>query len=224
MMKRIGMILPVIVLAAMMLTVGCDTNSSNTPSIEKIDVAPTPEPPETKPVVIKTTKISRPVVVIETSMGTITAELWADSAPVTVKNFLDYAKAKHFDGLVFHRVIQGFMIQGGGFDAKMRQKETRDQIPNEATIDKKNDRGTLAMARTSIVDSASSQFFINLKDNDALNHRARTTRDFGYCAFGKVIDGMDVVDKIATVPVADRGGHQSVPITPVIIKSVRLAK
>jgi cyclophilin family peptidyl-prolyl cis-trans isomerase len=154
-------------------------------------------------------------------MGVIKAELWSDTAPITVKNFLAYADGKHYDGLIFHRVIQGFMIQGGGLDPAMKEKATRAPIKNEASVDKKNDRGTLAMARTGVVDSATSQFFINLVDNKFLDHRDKTPRGFGYCAFGKVTEGMDVVDKIAAVAVANAGGHQNVPTTPVLIKSIR---
>ena len=205
-MKRIGTIWSAVVLAAMMFTAGCEKTS------------PKPQP------VIETSTSSRPVVIIETSMGVIKAELWADTAPLTVKNFLDYADAKHFDGLIFHRVMKGFMIQGGGFDPAMKEKATRDQIRNEAGIDKKNDRGTLAMARTPVVDSATSQFFINLADNEFLNHRDKTPRGFGYCAFGKVIEGMDVVDKIGAVSVGNAAGHENVPTTPVLIKSIRRGK
>jgi len=188
-------------LAAIVFAFGC----------EKAAPQPDPEP-------------SRPVVTIDTSMGVIRAELWSDRAPITVKNFLDYVEAKHFDGLIFHRVMRGFMIQGGGFDPTMTERPTRAEIKNEASPDKKNDRGTLAMARTGVVDSATAQFYINLVDNDGLNQRDTTPLGFGYCAFGKVISGMDVVDRIATVPVGFAAGHQNVPIMPVLIKSVRLAE
>ena len=164
------------------------------------------------------------VVVIETTMGTIKAELWADKAPITVKNFLTYVDEKFYDGLIFHRVIKGFMIQGGGFDATMNQKATHEQIKNEATADKKNDRGTLAMARTAVVDSATAQFFINHKDNAFLDHQNETQSGFGYCAFGKVIEGMDVVDKIAAVPTGRQGGFEDVPTNQVQIKSIRRAE
>jgi cyclophilin family peptidyl-prolyl cis-trans isomerase len=220
-MKRIGTICAVGVLATLVLLGGCDMTSQPEPSIEKIDIGAEPAP---KPVAPVTQVRSRPVVVIETSMGKIKVELWDDSAPVTVKNFLGYVDDKHFDGLIFHRVMQGFMIQGGGFDQTMNEKKTREPIPNEATADKKNVRGTLAMARTQVVDSATSQFFINLVNNGMLNHTARTSRGFGYCAFGKVIEGMDVVDKIAAVSVGNAGGHQNVPSTPVIINSIRRMK
>ena len=170
------------------------------------------------------TKAKNPVVVIETSMGTIKAELWLDKAPITVKNFLRYVDEKHYDNMIFHRVMKGFMVQGGGFDVMMRQKPTHADIRNEATGDKENLRGTLAMARRDEVHSASSQFFINHADNAFLDHRDETMRGFGYCAFGKVIDGLDVVDKIAAVAVATVSGHKNVPVEPVLIKSIRRAK
>ena len=162
-----------------------------------------------------------PVVVMETSMGSIVIELWEDRAPVTVENFLRYTDNDFFSGLVFHRVIPGFMIQGGGMDEDLVQKSTYDPIVNEARSDVGNDRGTIAMARTGVVDSATSQFFINLTDNDFLNHANETPQGFGYAVFGAVIEGMDVVDAIAAVETAPgRGGHQNVPVEPVIINSV----
>ena len=161
------------------------------------------------------------IVVIETSLGTIKAELWADKAPVTVKNFLTYADEKFYDGLIFHRVKPGFMIQGGGFDASMTQKATGGQIKNEARSDVGNVRGTLAMARTGVVDSATAQFFINLVDNAFLNHKDNSAAGFGYCVFGKVTEGMDVADKIAKVRTRSAGPHDDVPVEPVKIISVR---
>jgi cyclophilin family peptidyl-prolyl cis-trans isomerase len=161
---------------------------------------------------------------IETSMGTITVELDDAKAPITVKNFIDYAQAGHYDGTIFHRVIDGFMIQGGGFTKDMNQKETRAPIKNEAANGLKNARGTLAMARTMIVDSATSQFFINLVDNDFLNYRGPDPRMFGYAVFGKVTDGMDVVDKIAKVKTGFAGPHQNVPEEPVVIRKVHLVE
>jgi len=160
-------------------------------------------------------------VTIETSMGTVRAELWGDRAPATVANFLRYVDDGFYDGLIFHRVIEGFMVQGGGFTPDMEQKATGPQIKNEAAADKANDRGTLAMARTSVVDSATAQFFINLADNDFLNHRDETEQGFGYCAFGQVIDGLDVVDKIAAVKTGTRGPFADVPAEPVEIISIR---
>ena len=159
---------------------------------------------------------------IETSMGSITLELDDAKAPVTVANFLDYAKAGHYDGTIFHRVIDGFMIQGGGFTKAMDQKPTKAPIKNEAANGLTNKRGTIAMARTMVVDSATSQFFINLVDNDFLNFRAPTPQFFGYAVFGKVTDGMDVVDKIAKVKTGNSGMHQNVPEEPVVIKKVHV--
>ena len=159
---------------------------------------------------------------IETSMGSITLELDDAKAPVTVANFLDYAKEGHYDGTIFHRVIDGFMIQGGGFTKAMDQKPTKDPIKNEAANGLLNKRGTIAMARTMVVDSATSQFFINLVDNDFLNFRAPTPQFFGYAVFGKVTDGMDVVDKIAKVKTGNSGMHQNVPEEPVVIKKVHV--
>lgn len=161
-----------------------------------------------------------PVVVLETNKGVIKIELWADRAPISAENFLRYTDNGFFDGLVFHRVIPGFMVQGGGFSPDMVQKSTYDAIKNEATAALMNNRGTLAMARTNVVDSATSQFFINLVDNAFLNHTDETPRGFGYAVFGEVIEGMDVVDAIAEVETGPgRGGHQNVPTEPVIITS-----
>lgn len=162
-------------------------------------------------------------VTIETSMGSVTLELNEEKAPVTVANFLSYVKSGHYDGTIFHRVIDGFMIQGGGFTKAMDQKPTQKPIKNEAANGLKNERGTIAMARTMVVDSATSQFFINLVDNSFLDYRGPDPRMFGYAVFGKVTDGMDVVDKIAKVKTGFAGPHQNVPEEPVIIKKVHLA-
>ena len=153
-------------------------------------------------------------------MGTITLELDDDKAPLTVANFAEYAAAGHYDGTIFHRVIDGFMIQGGGFTKEMNQKPTRAPIRNEAANGLGNRRGTIAMARTSVVDSATSQFFINLVDNDFLDHRDPTPQGFGYAVFGAVTDGMDVVDAIAKVSTGFAGPHQNVPEKPVVIRKV----
>jgi len=169
-------------------------------------------------------KKKNPVVVLDTSMGSIKVELYADKAPVTVKNFLEYVNSGHYDGTVFHRVIPNFMIQGGGMTADLKEKKSRAPIKNEAGNGLKNERGTLAMARTSVVDSATAQFFINVKDNDFLNHRDETSQGFGYAVFGKVIEGMDVVDKIKAVPTGSRSGHQDVPLEAVVIKSAKEVK
>lgn len=163
---------------------------------------------------------TNPVVVMETSMGTVKIELWADKAPITVENFLRYTDSKFYDGLIFHRVIPGFMIQGGGYNAELMEQPTSDPIKNEATAELTNRRGTLAMARTQVVDSASSQFFINLVDNNYLNHTDETARGFGYAVFAEVIEGMDVVDLIAAVPTGSQRGQQDVPVDPVIITSI----
>jgi cyclophilin family peptidyl-prolyl cis-trans isomerase len=164
-----------------------------------------------------------PVVVMETSMGTIKIELFQDKAPVTVKNFLSYVDDEFYDGLTFHRVIPNFMVQGGGFKPGLKEKKTKDPIENESSNGLKNERGTLAMARTSEPNSATAQFYINLKDNDFLDKE--NARDkVGYCVFGKVIEGMDVVDKIAKVEThTAKPGFDDVPREDVIIKSVRRA-
>jgi len=155
-----------------------------------------------------------PKVLLSTSLGEIEIELNAEKAPVSVENFLGYVDSGYYAGTQFHRVIPGFMVQGGGFDADMQQKQPQAAIKNEADNGLHNVRGTLAMARTQVRDSATSQFFINHKDNAFLDHGSR---DFGYAVFGKVLRGMDVVDKIAQVPTSNRGGHQNVPREPVLI-------
>jgi cyclophilin family peptidyl-prolyl cis-trans isomerase len=162
-------------------------------------------------------KSAGPIVVMETSLGEIRIELNPEKAPVTVANFLSYVRQGFYDGLIFHRVIKGFMIQGGGFTADMVQKKTGDPIKNEAGNGLKNLRGTIAMARTSVVNSATSQFFINVVDNAFLDHKDETDRGFGYCVFGKVTEGMDVVDKIRNVKTATKGMYQDVPAEPVTI-------
>jgi peptidyl-prolyl cis-trans isomerase A (cyclophilin A) len=156
----------------------------------------------------------KPMVVFETSLGDITIELDAEKAPVTVKNFLSYVDSGYYDGTIFHRVIPNFMVQGGGFTADMKQKQTQAPIQNEAKNGLKNVRGSLSMARTSDINSATSQFFINVNDNAFLDHGSR---DYGYAVFAKVVDGMDVVDKIVSVPTTSKGGHQDVPKEPVVI-------
>jgi len=169
-------------------------------------------------------KDGNPVVVMKTSQGTIKIELWEKKAPISVKNFLGYVDEKFYDGTIFHRVIPNFMIQGGGFTKDMKQKTTKAQIKNEAKADVKNERGTLAMARINVIDSATSQFFINVVDNDFLNHRDETARGFGYAVFGKVIEGMDIVDKIRNVKTTTKGPYSDVPAEPVLIESVRRLK
>ena len=164
------------------------------------------------------------MLLMSTSMGDIKIELDPEKAPVTVKNFLDYVEAKHYDGTIFHRVIKGFMIQGGGFDKDMKQRPTKAPIKNEAGNGLKNVTGTIAMARTNVVDSATAQFFINVVDNAFLDHKNETPSGFGYAVFGKVVEGMDVVRKIEQVPTTSRMGNQDVPTEPVIIKSVSVVK
>lgn len=155
---------------------------------------------------------------LQTNHGDILIELFAESAPKTVENFLQYVRDGYYDGTIFHRVIKGFMIQGGGLTEDMGTKSTREPIPNEADNGLANKRGTLAMARTQDPHSASSQFFINSVSNSFLNHKSKTVNGWGYCVFGKVVEGMDVVDKIETVKTTSRAGHQDVPAEPVIIE------
>jgi cyclophilin family peptidyl-prolyl cis-trans isomerase len=164
-----------------------------------------------------------PVVVMDTSMGKIEIELYPDKAPITVNNFLSYVDKKFYDGTIFHRVIGNFMIQGGGFEPGMREKETQAPIKNESSNGLSNKRGTIAMARTPQPNSATAQFFINVEDNEALD-KAKSRDGVGYCVFGKVSQGMDVVDKIRRVKTTGKAGHQDVPAEDVIIKSVRLEK
>ena len=160
------------------------------------------------------------MVIVRTTFGEIKLDLDAEKAPKTVENFLQYARDGHYDGTIFHRVIDNFMIQGGGFDTKMEQKATGEAIDNEADNGLKNDFGTIAMARTMEPHSATAQFFINVKDNDFLNHTGKNMQGWGYAVFGKVSDGLDVLEKIRTVPTGNSGGHQDVPVDPVIIESV----
>ena len=164
-----------------------------------------------------------PSVVMKTSLGEITVELYPDKAPITVKNFLDYVEGKQYDGTIFHRVIPQFMIQGGGFGPDMQQKPTKAPIKNEAGNGLKNTTGTIAMARTGVVDSATAQFFINVRDNTALDHRDDTPAGFGYAVFGRVTGGMDIVKKIENVATTSKPPHQNVPVTPVVIESVRVS-
>ncbi|AUN94746.1 peptidylprolyl isomerase [Pseudazoarcus pumilus] len=158
-----------------------------------------------------------------TNHGAITLELDADKAPETVANFVAYVEAGHYDGTIFHRVIDNFMIQGGGFEPGMKQKPTRDPIKNEADNGLKNDFGTIAMARTQAPHSATAQFFINVADNAFLNHRSPDMQGWGYCVFGRVTDGIDVVDKIRAVPTGSSGFHQDVPKEDVLIERAEIA-
>jgi peptidyl-prolyl cis-trans isomerase A (cyclophilin A) len=166
--------------------------------------------------------MTNPVVVLETSLGTIRVTLDAERAPISSANFLTYVAGGHYDGTMFHRVIPGFMVQGGGLDAAMRERPTQPPIKNEAGNGLRNVRGAVAMARTSAVDSATSQFFINVVDNAFLDHKAPTPRDFGYAVFGRVSAGMEVVDRIVAVPTGRRGGHDNVPLEPVVLRSATL--
>jgi peptidyl-prolyl cis-trans isomerase B (cyclophilin B) len=164
----------------------------------------------------------RPVVLMATSLGNVRIELDGEKAPITTENFLNYVNEGYYDGLIFHRVIPGFMIQGGGFDTQMKQKGTKAPIKNEAANGLKNDTGTIAMARTNVVDSATAQFFINVKDNEFLNHRSPSADAFGYAVFGRVIEGIDVVQKIEKVKTGTRGFHQDVPVEAVVIQSIKV--
>ncbi|MEM1112694.1 MAG: peptidylprolyl isomerase [Pseudomonadota bacterium] len=164
------------------------------------------------------------MVTIRTTFGSLTLELDAEKAPQTVANFLEYAKAGFYDGTIFHRVIDNFMIQGGGFDTDMNQKSTGEPIENEADNGLKNDFGTIAMARTMDPHSATAQFFINVKDNDFLNHTGKNMQGWGYTVFGKVTEGEDVLDKIRAVATTSRNGHQDVPVDAVIIETIEVAE
>lgn len=163
-------------------------------------------------------------VLIKTSLGDITVELDADKAPLTVANVLSYVEDGSYDGTIFHRVMPGFMVQGGGFTPDMQQKPTRAPVKNEADNGLKNLRGTLAMARTGVVDSATSQFFINVVDNAFLDFKSANPQGYGYAVFGKVTAGLDVVDAIVAVPTTTSGQFENVPVTPVVIESVTVVK
>lgn len=168
--------------------------------------------------------LNEPIVRIETSMGDIIVKLFPDKAPITCKNFMDYIETGFYNGTIFHRVIDNFMIQGGGFVPGLKQKKTLDPIKNEASNGLKNNRGTLAMARTSVVDSATAQFFINLRDNAHLNFQNSSQNGFGYAVFGEVISGMDVVDRIAKVKVTRVSYYENVPEEDVVIKSMSILR
>ena len=163
------------------------------------------------------------MVTFKTNLGDITLELFEDKAPKTVENFLSYVKDGFYDNTIFHRVIEGFMIQGGGFTVDMDQKDTKDTIENEANNGIANEKGTIAMARTNDPHSATAQFFINVNNNDFLNHTSESVNGWGYCAFGKVTEGMDVVEKIKSVKTGSHGYHQDVPVEPVIIEKAIIA-
>jgi peptidyl-prolyl cis-trans isomerase B (cyclophilin B) len=172
---------------------------------------------------INPSEAKNPRVILETSRGEITLELYPDKAPLTVKNFLAYVESGFYDGTIFHRVIPGFMIQGGGMAPGMGEKTTRSPIKNEAANGLANSRGTVAMARTQVIDSATAQFFINVADNAFLNHRDNSMQGFGYCVFGKVLEGMEACDQIVAVPTKTSGYYENVPIDDVlIVKAKRL--
>ncbi len=164
------------------------------------------------------------MIVLHTTQGDIKLELDAEKAPKTAANFIKYVESGFYDGVIFHRVINNFMVQGGGFEPGMVQKETNDTIENEADNGLSNDNGTIAMARTMDPHSASAQFFINVKDNSFLNHSAKSTEGWGYCVFGKVVEGMDVVEQIKGVSTTTRAGHQDVPVEDVVITSAEVVK
>lgn len=165
-------------------------------------------------------KAGNPMVLMKTNMGSIKIELFEKEAPLTVKNFLNYVDKKFYEGTTFHRIVPGFVIQGGGFDKDMMKKATLEPIKNEATNGLKNLKGTLSMARTSDINSATSQFFVNLKDNAALDHTDVTSRGYGYAVFGKVVEGMEIVEKIAKAKTTIKAGMKDVPEKPIIIESV----
>ena len=167
----------------------------------------------------KDVKAAKPVVLMKTSMGDVRIELFEKEAPITVKNFLAYVEGGFFDGTIFHRVIPGFVIQGGGFTPDMNRKTTKNPIKNEADNGLKNLRGTLSMARTNVIDSATSQFFVSLVDNSSLDHVKGDANRFGYAVFGRVSEGMDVVDRIAKVKTTSKGPNRDVPADPIVIKS-----
>ncbi|WP_026470304.1 peptidylprolyl isomerase [Alkanindiges illinoisensis] len=166
--------------------------------------------------------MSHPQVELNTNKGRIVLELNPEKAPKTVANFLSYVKSGHYDGVIFHRVIDNFMIQGGGFDANFKEKPTRDSIENEADNGLTNEEGTVAMARTNAPHSASAQFFINVKNNTFLNHTGKTPQGWGYAVFGKVVEGMDVVNTIKKVKTGNRGYHSDVPVEDIVIESAKV--
>ena len=202
---------------ALMVTIGCGGGSPPPPAEEP---APAEEKPaaETAPAPTGT----NPMVEMRTSLGTMKIELYPDKAPKTAENFLQYVREGFYDGTVFHRVISGFMIQGGGFTPDMLEKETRAPIANEASNGLKNVRGSLAMARTGDPHSASSQFFINTVDNPFLDFTAETVQGYGYAVFGQVVEGLETLDAIKKVSTGSRDGYDDVPMDPVVIESVRI--
>ena len=215
-------------LAAMglMVTMACGGGSPPPPAEEPAPAGEAPAPPapskEDPAVSPKTPRTGNPMVEMRTRLGTMKIELYADKAPKTVENFLQYAREGFYDGTVFHRVISGFMIQGGGLTPDMSEKETRAPIENEASNGLKNVRGSLAMARTGDPHSASSQFFINTVDNPFLDFQDESVRGWGYAVFGKVVEGLETLDAIKKVSTGSRDGQDDVPLDPVVIESVRI--
>jgi cyclophilin family peptidyl-prolyl cis-trans isomerase len=208
----------------LMVTMGCGGGSPPPPAEEPKAAPAPPAPSEEEPAArpAPSSTGTNPMVEMRTSLGTMKIELHPDKAPKTVENFLQYAREGFYDGTVFHRVISGFMIQGGGFTPDMSEKETRAPIENEASNGLKNVRGSLAMARTGDPHSASSQFFINTVDNPFLNFTAETVQGYGYAVFGQVVEGLETLDAIKKVSTGSRGGYDDVPVDPVVIESVRV--
>jgi peptidyl-prolyl cis-trans isomerase B (cyclophilin B) len=216
--RRIGCICIVLMVSGIMSFVGVPAATGQDPK----DPSPQASPASAEKA--KSKESERPRVIIKTSVGDITLELDQKRAPVTVENFLQYAKDGFYNGTIFHRVIADFMIQGGGMEPGMKKKQTRSPIKNEATNGLKNKTGTIAMARTSVVDSATAQFFINCKDNSFLDHRDTSSRGYGYAVFGHVIEGMDVVRKIEKTPTGTKGSYRDVPVEDILIVSVEIKK
>jgi cyclophilin family peptidyl-prolyl cis-trans isomerase len=167
---------------------------------------------------------ANPIVTIDTSMGAITIELFPDKAPVSVENFLEYVRDNFYAGTIFHRIVPGLVVQGGGFTADLVEKPTRPPIQNEATNGLRNQRGTVAMARTRVLRSATSQFYINLSDNARFDHTGYAPDDFGYAVFGRVVSGMDIVDQMGKVPTESKGPMDDVPVTPIVIKGMTVKR
>ncbi len=209
-----------IAVLGVMVTVGCGGGSPPPPAEEAAPPAPAEDEAaaETTPA----PRGTNPVVEIRTSLGTMKVELYPEKAPKTVENFLQYAREGFYDGTIFHRVIAGFMIQGGGFTPDMSEKSTRAPIENEASNGLKNVRGSIAMARTNDPHSASSQFFINTVDNPFLDFQSETVQGYGYAVFGQVVEGLETLDAIRKVATASSGGHDDVPKSAVVIESVRV--
>jgi cyclophilin family peptidyl-prolyl cis-trans isomerase len=206
-------------------TVGCGGGSPPPPAEEKAPADVPPGAPAESPAATETTPSptgGNPMVEMRTSHGTMKIELYPDKAPKTVENFLQYARGGFYDGTIFHRVIEGFMIQGGGFTPDMTEKETRAPIQNEAANGLKNVRGSIAMARTGDPHSASSQFFINTVDNPFLDFTEESVQGYGYAVFGRVVEGLETLDAIKKVSTGSHGGHDDVPTSAVVIESVRV--